>query len=232
MKAVPLSAAPAAVREALPAWRQAVREELALVQPLSRCGRVVEARGTLVRVAGLAARIGDLCELQLADQSVRLAEVIGLADDCALLMPHGELTGLGIGVAVQPLGQGHRIAVGDGLLGRVLDGLGRPIDGRGPLACTRTAPGGGGGGGAPPPARPRPPPRARRRAAPPPPPPPTRWRAARSTDCSRPACAPSTRSRPWARASAWACSRRLVWARARWPACWRAPPTWTCAWWR
>ncbi|MES2888926.1 MAG: FliI/YscN family ATPase [Pseudomonadota bacterium] len=133
-----LAATASAVREAAPAWRQALQDELAHARPLSLCGRVVEARGTLVRVAGLMAQIGDLCELHLPDRSVRVAEVIGLLDDCALLMPHGELTGLSIGMAVQPLGRGHRILVGDGLLGRVLNGLGQPIDGRGPLACTRT----------------------------------------------------------------------------------------------
>jgi type III secretion protein N (ATPase) len=122
----------------VPSWRRAMQEQLADAQPLTVCGRVVEARGTLVRVAGLVANIGDLCELSMPDQSVRMAEVIGLADESALLMPHGDLTGMGIGMAVRPLGRGHHISVGDGLLGRVLDGLGQPIDGLGPLNCDRT----------------------------------------------------------------------------------------------
>ena len=127
-------------RQDVPAWRRVMQEQLADVQPLIVCGRVVEARGTLVRVAGLVANIGDLCELCMPDQTVRMAEVIGLVDESALLMPHGDLTGLGIGLAVRPLGRGHRIGVGDGLLGRVVDGLGNPIDGKGPLAFDRMAP--------------------------------------------------------------------------------------------
>ena len=127
-------------RQGVPEWRRAMQEQLADVQPIVVCGRVVEARGTLVRVAGLVANIGDLCELCMPDQTVRMAEVIGLVDESALLMPHGDLTGLGIGLAVRPLGRGHRICVGDGLLGRVVDGLGNPIDGKGPLASDRMAP--------------------------------------------------------------------------------------------
>jgi ATP synthase in type III secretion protein N len=96
-------------------------------------GRVVEARGTLIRVAGIEAHIGELCELKLLDGSVHLAEVTGLANECALLMPHGTLEGLSLGARVTGLGHGHRVPVGDALLGRVLNGFGQPIDQLGPL---------------------------------------------------------------------------------------------------
>ena len=117
--------------------RRAVSAALQTVTPVARCGRVVEARGTLIRVAGIDARIGELCELRLAQGEARLAEVTGLADECALLMPHGELSGLSLGARVFPLGRSHQVQIGKGLLGRVLDGFGQPIDGLGPLKSTQ-----------------------------------------------------------------------------------------------
>jgi ATP synthase in type III secretion protein N len=114
--------------------REGVARALGAAAPVALCGRVVEARGTLIRVAGIDARIGDMCELRLSDGTTHLAEVTGLVNECAMLMPHGELDGLSLGARVVPLHRGHRVPVGDGLLGRVLDGFGRPIDGKGPLA--------------------------------------------------------------------------------------------------
>lgn len=101
--------------------------------PVVFCGRVVEARGTLIRVAGLDAQIGELCELRQGNRTLCLAEVTGLANECALLTPHGELEGLALGARVIPLRYGHRVPVGDALLGRVLNGFGHPIDGGMPL---------------------------------------------------------------------------------------------------
>lgn len=118
--------------------RESVARNLGAVAPVALCGRVVEARGTLIRVAGIDARIGDMCELRLADGRVQSAEVTGLVNECALLMPHGELDGLSLGARVVPLNRGHRVPVGEALLGRVLDGFGRPIDGHGPLQTTQS----------------------------------------------------------------------------------------------
>ena len=120
--------------------RAAVARSLGAVVPVAWCGRVVEARGTLIRVAGIDARIGELCELHLSEGRVQLAEVTGLVDECALLMPHGELDGLSLGARVRPLRHGHRIAVGDALLGRVLNGYGLPVDGLGPLRDCHSVP--------------------------------------------------------------------------------------------
>lgn len=119
--------------EAAAGLRTATAASLGRGTPVALAGRVVEARGTLVRVAGIDAQVGELCELLLADGRVQLAEVTGLVDECLLLMPHGDLDGLSLAARVRPLRHGHRITVGDALLGRVLDGCGRPADRLGPL---------------------------------------------------------------------------------------------------
>ena len=69
---------------------------------------------------------------ELAD----LAEVVGFRENQVLLMPLGDMEEIGLGSEVVARGTSLRVRVGDGLLGQVLDGLGRPIDGLGPLdAC-------------------------------------------------------------------------------------------------
>ena len=62
-----------------------------------------------------------------------MAEVVGFSQNLALLTPLGELVGASGATEVIPLGEVHRVPVGPGLLGRVLDGLGRPLDQKGPL---------------------------------------------------------------------------------------------------
>jgi ATP synthase in type III secretion protein N len=120
--------------------RNAMTQALVGVSPVMHCGRVVQARGTLIHVAGIDARIGDLCQLHLGGGRVQVAEVTGLSHEGAMLMPHGELDGLSLGARVVALNHGHRIEVGDALLGRVLNGFGKPIDGRGPFENTRMVP--------------------------------------------------------------------------------------------
>lgn len=115
---------------------EAMFRGLGPASPVTLCGRVVEARGTLIRVAGLDAKIGELCELRQGNKTLCLAEVTGLVNECALLMPHGELDGLSLGARVIPLGHGHRVPTGDTLLGRVLNGFGQPMDGGGPLQAS------------------------------------------------------------------------------------------------
>jgi ATP synthase in type III secretion protein N len=111
--------------------REIISSNLGASARVKLCGRVVEARGTLIRVAGIEASIGELCELKLLDGSTHLAEVTGLVNECVLLMPHGILDGLSLGARVNALGHGHKVPVGDALLGRVINGFGKPIDGLG-----------------------------------------------------------------------------------------------------
>jgi ATP synthase in type III secretion protein N len=129
---------------ALPLDTQLVREALRRVLPgglqVRRVGQVQEAIGTVVRVTGLDVRVGDLCELRTGEHGQMLGEVVGLTRNSAVLMPFGPIDGLGGDTRVERLARGHSITAGLGLLGRVLDGFGRPIDGLGPLEGSREVP--------------------------------------------------------------------------------------------
>ena len=101
-----------------------------------RRGRVRDLIGLIIEATGLAAEVGEIC-LVGDDRDGRdgrdgrdpvPTEVVGFRDGRTLLMPLGELGGIGPGTLVRPTGSPFGVAVGDGLLGRVVDGLGRPLD--------------------------------------------------------------------------------------------------------
>ncbi|MGH8031558.1 MAG: FliI/YscN family ATPase, partial [Luteimonas sp.] len=118
---------------------------LAKVQSIQRVGRVAEAYGTLIRATGLKAAIGELCELRNpagdSDQSFRLsAEVVGVSKQLTLLTPLGPLDGIASTTEVIATGRQASVRVGNGLLGRILDAHGEPIDGKGPIGASVEAP--------------------------------------------------------------------------------------------
>lgn len=104
-----------------------------------RVGVVRSVVGLTVEVTGLPLAVGDLVNIDAAGQTVG-AEVVGLGRDGARCMPLGPVDGLRIGAQVRSTGHPLLVGVGPGLLGRVVDGLGRPIDGRGPLAVSDAVP--------------------------------------------------------------------------------------------
>jgi len=108
--------------------------------PVVRSGRVSQVIGLTIEARGLDCQIGEICHIQAGQQGTITAEVVGFKDDRALLMPLGEMQGLQPGSAIIATRSHLRVPVGRGLLGRVLDGLGRPIDGKGPLAVEGYAP--------------------------------------------------------------------------------------------
>ena len=91
-----------------------------------RFGRVVEVGPTLLRATLAGVGLAEMCRL---DPSGIDAEVVSVEGDTALLSPFAEPRGVYAGSAVRPLGRPHRIPVGEFLLGRVVNGVGRPIDG-------------------------------------------------------------------------------------------------------
>jgi flagellum-specific ATP synthase len=96
----------------------------------TRQGRVSNLIGLIVEATGVEAEVGELCRVDTGRHSTPVpAEVVGFRDSRTLLMPLGELHGIGPGAAVEATGEKLRITVGDDLLGRVVDALGRPIDG-------------------------------------------------------------------------------------------------------
>lgn len=112
-------------------------------QALSQ-GRLIEVHGSVSDVAGLViecngpnAAIGDVCIV--GGQSGQVScEVVGFRGDRTLLMPLGELSGVRPGDPVRATGEPFKVPTGNEMLGRVLDGLGRPMDDLGPLGTTRT----------------------------------------------------------------------------------------------
>ncbi|MCB8932712.1 MAG: FliI/YscN family ATPase [Chthonomonadaceae bacterium] len=116
------------------------RAQIEGVNWLEVSGRVTQVVGLVIESFGPNARVGDLCEVESGEGEAIWCEVVGFRGDRALLMPLGELEGVRAGCLVRSTGSCLRVPVGDALLGRALDGLGRPMDGLGPLGTRATYP--------------------------------------------------------------------------------------------
>jgi flagellum-specific ATP synthase len=102
--------------------------------PIKVCGRVDKGVGIVIEGLGPRANIGDVCFIypnELSKDSYVEAEVIGFRDDRILLMPIQAMRGIGPGSAIVARGRQRYVRVGKELLGRVLDGMGNPMDGMG-----------------------------------------------------------------------------------------------------
>ena len=107
--------------------------------PIVAMGRVTKVAGFVTEADGPATQLGSICHIYPAGSLPRVkAEVLGFRDNRVLLVPLGEIRGIAPGNKVVARDQDASIGVGDGLLGRVIDGLGNPIDGKGPI-LSRTA---------------------------------------------------------------------------------------------
>jgi len=112
------------------------RQALAETQTIEMKGRVVEIVGTIVKAMVPDVHIGEICVLRDAGSNREVqAEVVGFSKQMALLTPLGDIYGLSPHTEVIPTGKSLMVPVGMSLLGRVLDGSGRPLDEaiRGPL---------------------------------------------------------------------------------------------------
>ena len=99
-------------------------------------GRVVQVVGTIIKASVPGVKVGEVCILRDPWENVEMqAEVIGFNKETVLLTALGQMTGLSVETEVIPTRRVHMVSVGESLLGRVLDGLGRPIDSdeKGPL---------------------------------------------------------------------------------------------------
>ncbi|HXR77353.1 MAG TPA: FliI/YscN family ATPase [Bryobacteraceae bacterium] len=111
-----------------PYFRSLVRSKALLAG-----GVVTQVVGLLIESKGPAAAIGDFCEIRTAAERPIRVQVIGFRNGHVLSMPLEETGGLQLGNRIVARSDDARVRVGPALLGRVLDGFGRPIDGRGPV---------------------------------------------------------------------------------------------------
>lgn len=104
------------------------------VSPYERCGRVSRMIGTMIEVTGLSLPIGYVCRIHLEeDGKTADGEVISFTQHAITIMPYHPTAGIIKGALVTPHANGGRVKVGYSLLGRVVDGLGDPIDGKGDI---------------------------------------------------------------------------------------------------
>jgi len=96
-------------------------------------GTVTALVGLLVESLGPAAAIGDFCDVVTSNGRRIRMQVIGFRDGKVLSMPLEEIDGLQLGDRIVARGQEAQVGVGPALLGRVLDGFGKPLDGKGPV---------------------------------------------------------------------------------------------------
>ena len=100
-------------------------------------GRLTRLSGMRLEVSGLRASIGSRCWIQMTGREGAVAEVVGFEGDQLVLMCEGAATGLTPGARVTVLGDGDAVTVDDQLLGRIIDGAGRPLDGLPAITGTR-----------------------------------------------------------------------------------------------
>ncbi len=116
-----------------------IRQQITGRSVFRTVGRLRSATGLLLS-STLPAAVGDQCEIRTRDGRPVLAEVIGFDKDLSFLVPYDTNQDVRPGMPVELCRSGLSVQVGDGLFGRVLDGLGRPVDGRGPLTGCRPHP--------------------------------------------------------------------------------------------
>ena len=93
-------------------------------------GRVTRLAGPVIEAAAAGLRLGEAVEISAPGRDPLGAEVVGLREDRAVLMPLGDPAGIGLDSEVAGMGRPFAVRAGEALLGRILDGLGRPLDGR------------------------------------------------------------------------------------------------------
>lgn len=140
-------------------WRESLASastKLAQIEPILISGKVTKVTGLVMEAVGLKLPVGSACMIQLQGNLNIEAEVVGFDGDRLFLMPQSDLSGVVPGAPVfatpalvpnnsshpqrRPSDRSRHLPVGDHLLGRVLDGNGRPLDNLGPLETNESAP--------------------------------------------------------------------------------------------
>lgn len=111
------------------------RQAISRIDTVRQNGRVSQVIGVLVESCGPNCGVGEICEIHSSrNEPPVLAEVVGFKESRTLLMPFGVVSDIRPGSPVIATGSSLRVTVGKELLGRVLDGLGNPLDQKGPIA--------------------------------------------------------------------------------------------------
>lgn len=108
-------------------------DSILAVPTIRPIGSVVRVVGTTVEAAGIVVQLGSICWVELEPEGMVSAEVVGFRDGRITLVPFGDIAGIRPGSPVRLREHQFRVPVGPGVIGRVLDGFGRPIDGKGAL---------------------------------------------------------------------------------------------------
>ena len=125
----------------MPVSRPDLVAEIALIPEHRRFGRITGVMGMMLEAGGLPHRlgVGGQCTVLTQDGRRLPCEVVGFRAGRALLMPFGDVAGVGLGGKVEPTERPAAIRPSDGWLGRVVNAAGQPIDGKGPLPLGRVA---------------------------------------------------------------------------------------------
>ncbi len=108
-------------------------------EPAEIATRVRKVIGLVIEAGRLPVPVGSLCRIQTAQRGEVDVEVVGFREDSTLLMPLGEMHGVGPRDRVHCVSTEATVPAGDALLGRIIDGRGRPLDGRGPVLASGSA---------------------------------------------------------------------------------------------
>ncbi|MCH8473736.1 MAG: FliI/YscN family ATPase [Opitutales bacterium] len=113
-----------------------IKQRLVEAEVTKNYGHVHQVCGLVIEAIGPNLAIGDLCEIETRNEEMVLAEVVGFRDNKMLMMPLGDLNRIAPGSRVMPAN--HQLALPDPekAVGRIIDALGNPIDGKGPIEST------------------------------------------------------------------------------------------------
>lgn len=106
----------------------------------TRFGKVSSVVGTVIEATGLETSVGEVFSIKTRSGYSSDAEVVGMRQNAALLMPHDRIEGMQTGALVEPISSPLSIKTGEQLLGRVVDAHAKPIDNLGPIQATHTVP--------------------------------------------------------------------------------------------
>lgn len=113
--------------------RRRLEGEDGATSPFVRCGKVIRISGLVIEVSGISLAIGQNCRVIINKKISIYAEVIGFTSDRLLIMPFNHTTGICNGMIVVPVPSSGAAPVSEGMLGRVINALGEPIDSKGPI---------------------------------------------------------------------------------------------------